>query len=201
MPTLTSKNITPHKVSVTRKRREQLNGHRSIVVWFTGLSGSGKSTVACAVEEQLHQAKCRTIMLDGDNIRHGLCTDLDFGAASRHENTRRISNVGKLFVQAGVITLTAFISPFRADRERAKQIIGSADFVEVYVQCPLEVCEKRDTKGIYKMARNGEINNLTGIGSAYEEPNSPDLTIHTDNETPTQSAAAVLQLLRQKQVY
>jgi len=174
-----STNTVWHHASVTRDRRQQLNGHRSAAIWFTGLSGSGKSTLAHAVEERLFQMKCRTFVLDGDNVRHGLCGDLGFSESGRKENIRRIGEVVKLFVEAGTITLTAFISPFSADRLRARQLLESGDFFEVYCRCPLEVCESRDAKGIYQRARAGMIRDFTGISSPYEEPERPELVIDT----------------------
>jgi adenylylsulfate kinase len=166
-----------HHATVTRDLRERLNGHRSAVVWFTGLSGSGKSTLAHAVEERLHQMACRTFVFDGDNVRQGLCGDLGFSENDRKENIRRIGEMAKLF--AGVIALTAFISPFRADRRRVRQLLRPGDFIEVYCRCPLEVCESRDVKGIYRRARAGEISDFTGISSPYEEPENPELAVDT----------------------
>ncbi|MFZ2161799.1 MAG: adenylyl-sulfate kinase [Sideroxyarcus sp.] len=174
-----SSNTVWHHATVTRDRRQQLNAHRSAAIWFTGLSGSGKSTLSHAVEETLYQMKCRTYVLDGDNVRHGLCGDLGFSEHDRTENIRRIGETARLFVEAGVIALTAFISPFRADRLRARQLFEPGDFIEVYCRCPLEVCEKRDVKGMYKRARAGEISNFTGISSPYEEPENPELIVDT----------------------
>ena len=168
-----------HHATVTRARREQLNGHNSVIVWFTGLSGSGKSTLAHAVEEKLHQMGCRTFVFDGDNVRHGLCGDLNFSEEGRRENIRRIGEMAKLFVEAGVIALTAFISPFRADRERVRNLVPHGDFIEIYCQCPIEICEQRDVKGLYRRARAGEIRNFTGISSPYEEPENPELVVDT----------------------
>ncbi len=172
-------NIIPHNHAVTRTNREKRNGHKSKVIWFVGLSGSGKSTLANALEIHLHQKGKRTYILDGDNIRSGLNNDLDFSNASRKENIRRISEVSKLFVEAGVIVLTAFISPFKRDREKAKEVIGEADFIEVYVDCPLEVCELRDVKGLYKKARERKIKDFTGIDSPFEKPKNADITVNT----------------------
>ena len=178
-----STNVVWHHATVSRQRREQLNGHRSAAVWFTGLSGAGKSTLAHAVEEELHQLGCRTFVFDGDNVRHGLCSDLGFSIKDRTENIRRIGEMAKLFVEAGVIALTAFISPLRADRERVRKLIGDTDFIEVYVKCPVSVCETRDVKGMYKKARAGLIEEFTGISSPYEEPENPDIVIDTTQET------------------
>jgi adenylylsulfate kinase len=174
-----SPNIVWHHATVTRARRQQQNGHKSVILWFTGLSGAGKSTVAHAVEEALHQRGCHTFVFDGDNVRHGLCSDLSFSEDARKENIRRVGEMAKLFVEAGVIALTAFISPYRADRQKVRELVMSGDFVEVYCRCSLEVCEKRDVKGLYKRARRGEIREFTGISSPYEEPLSPELTIDT----------------------
>jgi len=168
-----------HHATVTRARREAQNGHRGAIIWFTGLSGSGKSTLAHAVEEALHQRGCRTFVMDGDNVRHGLCGDLSFSTADRHENIRRIGEMAKLFMEAGVIVLTAFISPYRADRERVRGMVEHGDFVEIYCDTPLEICESRDVKGIYKKARAGQIPEFTGISSPYEAPENPELTVPT----------------------
>ncbi|MHB1592480.1 MAG: adenylyl-sulfate kinase [Sulfuricella sp.] len=174
-----SSNTVWHHATVTRARREQLNGHKSVIVWFTGLSGSGKSTLAHAVEERLHQMSCRTLVFDGDNVRHGLCGDLDFSEEDRRENIRRIGEMVKLFVEAGVIALTAFISPFRTDRLKVRNLTAPGDFIEVYCRCPLEICEHRDVKGMYRRARVGEIRDFTGISSPYEEPENPELAVDT----------------------
>lgn len=172
-------NVVFHKASVTRPRRETLNGHRSVNLWFTGLSGSGKSTLAHAVEERLHLMGCRTYVFDGDNVRHGLCSDLGFSREDRAENLRRIAQMVKLFIDAGVIALAAFISPLEEDRQRVKDIIGREDVIEVFCNCPLEICEKRDVKGMYKKARAGEIKNYTGISAPYEPPKEPDIEVLT----------------------
>ena len=173
-----SSNIVWHQATVTRERREAMNGHKGALLWFTGLSGSGKSTLAHAVEEELHQRGCSTYVLDGDNVRHGLCADLSFSDADRQENIRRIGHMAHQMTQAGIIVLTAFISPFRSDRENVRKIAGS-DFHEFFCQCSLEKCEQRDVKGLYKKARAGEISHFTGISSPYEAPESPQLTIDT----------------------
>jgi len=175
-----SSNVVWHHATVTRVRREKLHKHRGGVLWFTGLSGAGKSTLAHAVEESLYQKGFSTYVLDGDNVRHGLCGDLAFSDADRQENIRRISHLAKLFAEAGLIVLTAFISPFRNDRENARKIIGD-DFNEIYCDCSIEVCEKRDVKGLYRRARQGEIKNFTGIDSPYEAPDSPELRINTES--------------------
>lgn len=157
-----SPNVVWHHATVTRERREHLNRHRGVAIWFTGFSGSGKSTIGHAVQETLHQAGCRTFVLDGDNVRHGLCGDLGFSEKDREENIRRIGEMAKLFGESGAIVLTAFISPFRRDRERVRGLFQHGDFLEIYCRCPLEVCEGRDPKGIYKRARAGEIKDFTG---------------------------------------
>jgi adenylylsulfate kinase len=174
--------IVWHHAAVTRSQREQLNGHRAAVIWFTGLSGSGKSTLAHAVEEKLFGMGCRTFVFDGDNVRHGLCGDLSFSEADRRENIRRIGEMTKLFVEAGVIALTAFISPFRTDRDKVRSLLPNGDFVEIHCRCPLDVCESRDVKGLYRRARAGEIKEFTGISSPYEEPESPELAVDTGSE-------------------
>lgn len=174
-----STNVVWHHATVTRARREAQNGHRGAIIWFTGLSGSGKSTLAHAVEEELYQRGCRTFVLDGDNVRHGLCGDLNFFAHDRQENIRRIGEVSKLFMEAGVIVLTAFISPYHADRERVRGMVEHGDFIEIYCDTPIEICESRDVKGIYKKARAGLITEFTGISSPYEAPASPELTVNT----------------------
>jgi len=172
-------NVVWHHASVTRERREVQNGHRGAIIWFTGLSGSGKSTLAHAVEEYLHQRGCRTFVLDGDNVRHGLCGDLGFTTQDRQENIRRIGEMAKLFMEAGIIVLTAFISPYLTDRERVRGMVKQGDFIEVYCDTPIEICETRDVKGMYKKARAGEISNFTGISAPYEAPNNPELYVKT----------------------
>lgn len=178
-----STNIVWQHSTITRARREMQNGHSGAIIWFTGLSGSGKSTLAYAVEESLHLQGCQTIVLDGDNVRHGLCSDLGFSDKDRQENIRRIGEVAKLFMEAGVIVLAAFISPYRADRERVRAMVGLNDFLEVYCNASLEICEKRDLKGLYKKARAGEIAEFTGISSTYEIPKAPDIILNTEVTT------------------
>ncbi len=175
----TSTDVVWHHATVTRVRREAQNGHRGAIIWFTGLSGSGKSTLAHAIEESLHQRGCHTFVLDGDNVRHGLCGDLGFSAQDRQENIRRIGEMAKLFMEAGVIVLTAFISPYRADRERVRGMVEHGDFFEIYCDASIEVCEARDVKGMYKKARAGLIPEFTGISSPYEVPKNPELTVNT----------------------
>lgn len=191
-------NVVWHHATVTRSRREGINGHRSVVLWFTGLSGAGKSTLAHAVEEHLHQKGCRTFVFDGDNVRHGLCADLGFSAADRSENIRRIGQMAKLFVDAGVIALTAFISPFRADRQRVREIVGESDFLEIYCRCSLEECERRDVKGLYAKARAGVIREFTGVSSPYEEPLAPDLVIDTERQSLEEAVERVCGFLAER---
>ncbi|GMV95332.1 MAG: hypothetical protein AMXMBFR82_51100 [Candidatus Hydrogenedentota bacterium] len=191
-------NITWHQADITKEDREKQNGHKAVVIWFTGLSGSGKSTLAHAVENALHEAGCRTFVLDGDNIRHGLNKDLGFSPEDREENIRRIGEVASLFTQAGVIAMTAFISPYRADRDKARAIAGEGNFVEVYVKCALDVCEERDPKGLYKKARAGEIKEFTGISAPYEEPDHAELVVDTGAQTLQESAESVLAALRER---
>ena len=191
-----STNVTWQQALVTREARQRLNGHRSVVVWLTGLSGSGKSTLAHAVEERLHAMGCRTFVLDGDNVRHGLCGDLGFSESARAENIRRVGETAKLFTEAGVITLTAFISPFRVDRDRVRQLLASGDSVEVYCRCALDVCEGRDVKGMYRKARAGEISEFTGISSPYEEPLDAELVVETGLLPLETCVAQVLQFLQ-----
>jgi len=192
-----SSNVIYHHASVTRQRRNKLNEHRSVVLWFTGLSGSGKSTLAHSVEEKLYQKGCRTFVLDGDNVRHGLNSNLDFSESGRAENIRRISEVSKLMLESGLIVMTAFISPFNKDRNEARKLITNDDFIEIYCKASLETCEARDVKGLYKRARAGEIKNYTGIDSPYEEPNNPELIINTNDETLENSASKILNFLEE----
>ena len=190
-----SSNIIYHQATVTRQRRNKLNNHRSIVLWFTGLSGSGKSTLAHSLEEKLFQRGCSSFVLDGDNVRHGLNSNLDFSEAGRTENIRRISEVSKLMLESGLIVMTAFISPFSKDRNEARKLITSDDFVEIYCKASLEKCESRDVKGLYKRARTGEIKNYTGIDSPYEVPENPELIIDTDNQNLEDSVSTILEFL------
>lgn len=195
-----STNVVWHHATIDRAMREKLNGHKSAILWFTGLSGAGKSTLAHAVEDRLHRANCRTFVLDGDNIRHGLCGDLGFSDEDRMENIRRIGEVSKLMVEAGVIALTAFISPFRADRDRVRGLVMHGDFIEIYCKASLDVCEQRDVKGLYKKARAGEIKAFTGISSPYEEPLNPELLVETDKLSLEKSADLILAMLRDRGV-
>lgn len=193
-----SENVTPHNAIISRSHRELQNGHGSILLWFTGLSGAGKSTLAHAVEEKFYKLNYKTYVLDGDNVRHGLCGDLEFSAKDRKENIRRIGQVGKLFVDAGIITLAAFISPFKADRDRVRGLMGEGNFVEIYCKASLKVCEQRDIKGIYKKARSGLIKEFTGISSPYEEPDHPELVIDTGTESLDKSVQIILDFLAEK---
>jgi adenylylsulfate kinase len=191
------KNIVWHHAVVTREAREQLNGHKSFILWFTGLSGAGKSTLAHRVEEMLFELGCRTFVFDGDNIRHGLCSDLGFGPEHRQENIRRIGELSKLFVDAGLVALTAFISPFRSDRALVRSLVGPGDFIEIYCNAPITVCEDRDVKGLYKKARDGKIPDFTGISSPYEEPEHPEISVNTGTDSLDDCAASVIDYLRQ----
>lgn len=193
-------NIVAHHATVMRSQREKLNGHRSVLLWFTGLSGAGKSTLAHAVEERLHAAGCRTYVLDGDNVRLGLCADLGFSEEDRRENIRRIAETGKLMVEAGVIAMAAFISPFREDRLRARGLFPHGDFIEIYCATPLEVCEQRDVKGLYRRARAGEVKEFTGISSPYEAPVKPELTVKTGSKPLDECVEQVMDFLRHKGV-
>jgi len=195
------KNIVWHSATVTRKRREHMNKHKGLVLWFTGLSGAGKSTLAHALEECLHQMNCRTYVFDGDNVRHGLCGDLGFSDDDRTENIRRVGEMAKLTMDAGLITLTAFISPIGEDRERVKKLFDACDFIEVYCKCSLKVCEARDVKGLYKRARNGEIPSFTGISSVYDEPRNPDIVIDTDKLSIEESVDRVVSLMKKNGVF
>ena len=197
---MNSTDVVKHRASVTRSRREQLNRHKSVIIWFTGLSGSGKSTLAHAVEEELHKAGCRTFVFDGDNVRYGLCANLGFSEEDRHENIRRIGEMAKLFIEAGVIALTAFISPFKADRERVRVLVSENDFVEIYCDSPLQVCEERDVKGLYKKARAGVIQNYTGVSSPYEPPENPDLHLDTAGNSVEENTEKVLTFLQERHI-
>jgi len=188
-------NVVWHHAAVTRGHRENRNGHRSAVVWFTGLSNSGKSTIAHALEERLFELGCRTFVFDGDNVRHGLCSDLSFCREDRAENIRRIGEMAKLFTEAGVIAVTAFISPFQSERERVRKLVGEDSFFEIYCKCPLEVCEERDVKGHYRRARLGEIGEFTGISSPYEEPERPDITLNTAINSVEECVSSVIDLM------
>ena len=195
-----SSNTVWHQATITRSQRAEQNGHRSVILWFTGLSGAGKSTLAHAVEDKLFQLNCRTFVIDGDNVRHGLCADLGFSSDDRVENIRRIGEIAKLFTEAGIISLTAFISPFKADRDRVRQLVSEGDFIEIYCQASLDVCEERDVKGLYKKARSGEIANFTGISSPYEPPEIPELTVDTGKASLETCVEQVIQFLQDRDV-
>jgi adenylylsulfate kinase len=190
-----SSNVVWHESTITRQQRETLNNHKSTILWFTGLSGAGKSTLAHAVETTLHGMKCRTFVVDGDNVRHGLCADLGFSDSDREENIRRVGEIAKLFNEAGVITITAFISPFRADRDRVRQLVPDGDFIEVYCKASLDVCEERDVKGLYKRARSGEIANFTGISSPYEAPEKAEIEVDTGSQPLEKCVTQVIDYL------
>ena len=180
---------------ITTVQREQRNGHRGLVIWLTGLSGAGKTTIATELERQLFQEGKHTYLLDGDILRHGLCSDLNFSAESRRENIRRAGEVAALFADAGVIVIAAFISPFRADRESARKCLPAGRFIEVFVNAPVEVCEKRDVKGLYAKARAGQLKEFTGVSAPYEAPENPEINLHTDEVTAQQAVAAILAYL------
>ncbi|PRS19502.1 adenylyl-sulfate kinase [Bacillus halotolerans] len=191
-------NIVWHPAVIQKSDRQSLNGHKSCALWFTGLSGSGKSVLANAVDEKLYHMGIQSYVLDGDNIRHGLNRDLGFRTEDRIENIRRIGEVAKLFVDSGQMTLTAFISPFREDRDMVRALFPDGEFLEIYVKCPLQICEQRDPKGLYKKARNGDIKHFTGIDSPYEAPLSPDLIIESDQTCIADGADLIIKKLQHK---
>ena len=195
-----SPNVIYHQASVTRERRNQSNNHQSVVLWFTGLSGSGKSTLAHVLEEKLFNKGCKTLVLDGDNVRHGLNSNLDFSDNDRKENIRRIGEVAKLMLESGLIVMTAFISPFREDRAAVRNLISNSDFIEIYCKASLKTCEERDVKGLYKLARAGKIKNYTGIDSPYEVPENPELIIDTDKETLDESVSKIYNFLEREAI-
>ncbi len=194
----TPNNVVWHDPYVTREMREKLNGHRALCIWFTGLPSSGKSTIAHSVEKELYKLGIRTYTLDGDNVRHGLCSDLGFSPEDRAENLRRITEMIKLFLDAGLVVLSAFVSPYEKDRKRIKEAIGAENFILVYCKCPVEVCEKRDPKGMYQKAKKGEIKNYTGVSAPYEEPENPDLVLETHFLTIEESVQKVLSLIKSR---
>lgn len=189
--TTSEKYIVWHKPTVSRQMREATNHHPSFVLWFTGLSGAGKSTLAHYIEQVLYERGCSTFVLDGDNVRHGLCADLGFSIEDRHENIRRIGEASKILVEAGIITITAFISPLRVDRDKVRALLALGDFIEIFCDAGLDVCEKRDVKGLYEKARAGLISDFTGISSPYEAPLSPELIINT-GAMPLEECARVI---------
>lgn len=191
-----AENVFWHQGQVARADRADRNRHKSFVLWFTGLSGAGKSTLAHAVEAELFRCGHQVMVLDGDNVRHGLCSDLGFSEEDRHENLRRIGEVSKLFVEAGVIVLAAFVSPYRSDRDRVRSMLPHGDFLEVYCKCGLETCEARDPKGLYARARRGEVKNFTGISAPYEEPLRPELIVETDKESISGEVDKAMEVLR-----
>ena len=193
-------NITWHKSALSKPDREKLLKQKGVVIWFTGLSSSGKSTIAHVVEEELYRRGHLCFVLDGDNIRHGLNKNLGFSPEDREENIRRIGEVAKLFAQAGIITMTAFISPYRGDRDKARQLLEEGEFIEIFVKVPLDVAEQRDPKGLYKKARTGEIKEFTGISAPYEEPLQPELTIDTSVHDLEESKKIVIQYLEEKKI-
>jgi adenylylsulfate kinase len=197
---MAEKNIVWHDATIKKEERQERNGHRSAILWFTGLSGAGKSTLANALEQKLFQSGKNSYVLDGDNIRHGLNKGLGFSDEDRKENIRRIGEVAKLFVDAGTIVCTAFISPFKEDRDRVRQLVEEGEFIEVYVRCSLEACEQRDPKGLYKKARAGEIPDFTGISSPYEEPVAPEIIVDSDKQSIEQSVETIVNYLKEKNI-
>ncbi|MFY4773815.1 adenylyl-sulfate kinase [Metabacillus sp. RGM 3146] len=194
-----SSNTVWHDHAVTKEQRRSKNGHHSFVIWLTGLSGSGKSTIANQLASELFNRDTQVYVLDGDNVRQGLNGDLGFSEQDRVENIRRIGEVSKLFVDSGSVVVTAFISPFKQDREQVRNLLADKEFIEVYVKCPLEECENRDPKGLYKKARNGEIRNFTGLDSPYEEPVNPEFTIETDEKSVSECVDDLLDYLEKNQ--
>jgi len=193
-------NVTWFNGYVNREDREKAHGHKGAVIWFTGLSASGKSTIAHIVEKQLHQRGCSTYVLDGDNVRHGLCADLTFCPEDRAENIRRIGEMVRLFVDAGIIVLTAFISPYRQDRQQVRSLLSDGQFLEIHVDCPPEICATRDQKGIYQKAKAGIIKEFTGIFAAYEPPENPELVIQSHEEDAKEAAVKVVDLIEKCEI-
>lgn len=193
-------NITWHETSISKQNRREKNGHGSCALWFTGLSGSGKSTIANAVSNELFRQGISEYVLDGDNIRHGLNKDLGFSDYDRTENIRRIGEVAQLFVDSGKVVTTAFISPFRSDRDQVRALFEDGEFIEVFIQCPIEECERRDPKQLYAKARRGEIKDFTGIDSPYEAPEQPEITLHSDQVTVEEAVEQVFAYLREKNI-
>ncbi|MDP6395205.1 MAG: adenylyl-sulfate kinase [Desulfobacterales bacterium] len=185
---------------VTRENREKLHNHKGAVVWFTGLSASGKSTISHHLEKRLFEKGCSTYVFDGDNVRHGLCSDLEFSKADRTENIRRIGEMARLFIDAGIIAITAFISPYQKDREQIRSLVSDNQFLEIYVKCPIDICENRDQKGIYAKAKSGIIKEFTGISAPYEPPGNPNIVIRSDELSPVEAAKRVMSLMEQKEI-
>lgn len=195
---MTNHDIVWHEASITKEEYQQKNKHKSSILWLTGLSGSGKSTIANAAARELFELGYQVIVLDGDNIRHGLNKDLGFSDKDRKENIRRIGEVAKLFVQQGTIVITAFISPFREDRDQVRQLVEAGEFNEVYIKCDLDICEQRDPKGLYKKARNGEIPFFTGIDSPYEEPEAPELVLDSGQYDREECKNQLIEFVKQQ---
>ena len=193
-------NVTWFNGYLSREDRERLHGHKGAVIWFTGLSASGKSTIARHLEKMLYNKGCSTYVFDGDNVRHGLCGDLGFSAEDREENIRRIGEMVNLYVDAGIIAIAAFISPYRKDRESIRELVGADRFMEIYIECPVDVCASRDQKGIYEKARLGNIKEFTGISAPYEPPENPALVIHSDQEDAMEASQRVLGLIKERQI-
>lgn len=190
-----NKNIFQQYALISKQDKQQQAGHKSVILWFTGLSGAGKSTIAHAVEKSLFDIGCRTIVIDGDNVRHGLCSDLGFSNQDRQENIRRIGELSKLFIDAGIITLTAFISPFQADRDRVRRLVNEDEFIEIYCNTDLDICEARDVKGLYAKARQGDIADFTGVSSPYEPPENPEIILNSGKLSLDTSVQIVLDYL------
>ena len=197
---ITNQNTKWHEPTVKRHHREELNEHKGKILWFTGLSGAGKSTLAHALEEQLHDFGARTYVLDGDNVRKGLCKDLGFSEQDRIENIRRIGEMSRIMMDAGLIVMTAFISPFRRDRRIVRELAEEGDFLEIFCDTPLSVCESRDIKGLYKKARAGEIPEFTGISSPYETPENPELVVESGDTTVEECVAKIINFLKEKEI-
>ena len=193
-------NVTWYNGYLSREDRERLHGHKGVVIWFTGLSASGKSTIARHLEKMLYGMGCSTYVFDGDNVRHGLCCDLGFSPEDREENIRRIGEMVNLYVDAGIIAIAAFISPYRKDRDSIRNLVGEDRFMEIYIECPVDVCAARDEKGIYEKARAGIIKEFTGISAPYEPPENPGLIIRSDQEDAMSASQRVLDLIKQHQI-
>lgn len=196
-----TENIYWHENTVTKRQRQNLHGHKSFILWFTGLSGSGKSTIANLVEQKLHEQNVSTYLMDGDNLRHGLNSDLGFSPEDRRENIRRIGETAKLFVNGGVVVLAAFVSPYRHDRQLVRELVESDEFIEIFVKCSLKTCKNRDPKGLYKKARDNEIKEFTGVSAPYEEPENPELIVETEQMTPKESCELILDYLKRKSIF